>query len=72
MVLIWPRYLVLVLTVTVIFIYIALAKAEEGICLRRFPGYAAYMEEGTGMFLPVRLPRNLLLPQGYSKVVLTV
>ena len=61
MVLIWPRYLVLVLTVTVIFIYIALAKAEEGICLRRFPGYAAYME-GTGMFLPVRLPANLLLP----------
>ena len=61
MVLIWPRYLVLVLTVTVIFIYIALAKAEEAICLRRFPGYAAYME-GTGMFLPVRLPANLLLP----------
>ena len=61
MVLIWPRYLVLVLTVTVVFIYIALAKAEEGICLRRFPGYAGYME-GTGRFLPVRLPRNLLLP----------
>ena len=61
MVLIWPRYLVLFLTVTVIFIYIALAKAEEAICLRRFPGYAGYLE-GTGMFLPVRLPRNLLLP----------
>ena len=61
MVLIWPRYLVLVLTVTVVFIYIALAKAEEAICLRRFPAYAGYME-GTEMFLPVRLPRNLLLP----------
>ena len=61
MVLIWPRYLVLVLTVTIVFIYIALAKAEEAICLRRFPGYAGYME-GTGMFLPARLPRNLLLP----------
>ena len=43
MVLVWPRYLVLVLTVTVIFIYIALAKAEEGICRRQYPGYAAYM-----------------------------
>ena len=37
MMLIWSRYLVVAATVTVIFIYIALARAEEGICLRRFP-----------------------------------
>ena len=53
MALIWPRYLVVLATVTVIFIYIALAKAEERICLRRFPGYADYMAQ-TGMFLPAR------------------
>ena len=51
MLLIWPRYLVLIATVTVIFIYIALAKAEERICQRQFPGYADYMKR-TGMFLP--------------------
>ena len=58
MLLIWPRYLVLVLTVTVIFIYIALAKAEEGICLRQFPGYADYMKR-TGMFLPAWFNLNV-------------
>ena len=58
MLLIWPRYLVLVLTVTVIFIYIALAKAEEGICLRQFPGYADYMKH-TGMFLPAWFNLNV-------------
>lgn len=51
MVLIWPRFLVVLGTVTVIFVYIALAKAEEGICLRQYPGYGAYMKR-TGMFLP--------------------
>ena len=53
MALIWPRYLVVLATVTVIFIYIALAKAEERICLKRFPGYGDYMTR-TGMFLPAR------------------
>ena len=67
MLLIWPRYLVLVLTVTVIFIYIALAKAEEGICLRQFPGYADYMQR-TGMFLPAWLNLNVSLRFGNSQL----
>lgn len=54
MALVWPRYLVVVATVTVVFIYVALAKLEEGICLRQFPGYAAYVRQ-TGMFLPAFL-----------------
>ena len=65
MLLVWPRYLVLILTVTVIFIYIALAKVEEGICLRQFPGYADYMRR-TGMFLPMAFGLNLSLPFGDS------
>ena len=60
MALMWPRYLVVLATVTVIFIYIALAKAEERICLRRFPGYADYMTR-TGMFLPARFGLRLPL-----------
>jgi len=67
MLLIWPRYLVLVLTVTVIFIYIALAKAEEGICLRQFPGYADYMKR-TGMFLPAWFNLNVSLRFGDSQL----
>ena len=67
MLLIWPRYLVLVLTVTVIFIYIALAKAEEGICLRQFPGYADYMQR-TGMFLPAWFNLNVPLRFGDSQL----
>ena len=51
MLLIWPRFLVLFSTVTVIFAYVALARAEERICLRKYPGYRDYMEN-TGMFLP--------------------
>ncbi len=51
MLLLWPRYLVVVATVTVIFVYIALARAEESLCLRHFPGYADYLKK-TGMFLP--------------------
>ena len=54
MMLLWPRYLVVVATVTVIFVYIALARAEERLCLARFPGYAGYAAR-TGMFLPPRL-----------------
>ena len=63
MALIWPRYLVVLMTVTVTFVYVALAKAEERICLRQYPGYADYMRR-TGMFLPPRLaPRTgMLLP----------
>ena len=67
MLLIWPRYLVLVLTVTVIFIYIALAKAEEGICLRKFPGYSEYMKR-TGMFLPGWFSLNRSLRFGDSRL----
>ena len=67
MMLIWPRYLVVVATVTVIFIYIALARAEEGICLRRFPGYADYLER-TGMFLPARFGHALALPARESRL----
>ncbi len=61
MALIWPRYLVVIATVTVIFIYITLARLEEGICLRQFPGYAGYMRS-TGRFLPRRLVPRLALP----------
>ena len=67
MLLIWPRYLVLVLTVTVIFIYIALAKAEEGICLRQFPGYADYIKH-TGRFLPAWFNLNISLRFGASQL----
>ena len=51
MLLIWPRFLVLFATVVVVFTYELLARAEESICLRRFPDYAAYRER-TGMFVP--------------------
>ena len=66
MALIWPRYLVVIATVTVIFIYVALAKAEEGICLRRYPGYADYMKR-TGMFLPARFGLRFALPIGEGR-----
>ena len=66
MALIWPRYLVVLATVTVIFIYIALAKAEEGICLRRYPGYADYMAR-TGMLLPARFGFRLPLSIGEGR-----
>ena len=67
MALIWPRYLVVIATVTVIFIYIALAKAEEGVCLRRFPGYADYIRR-TGTFLPAWFSPRLPLPTGDSRL----
>ena len=67
MLLIWPRYLVLMLTVTVVFIYIALARAEEGRCLRQFPGYAAYMQR-TGRFLPARFSLNIAVRFGDSRL----
>ena len=51
MLLIWPRFLVLFATVVVVFTYGLLARAEESICSRRFPDYAAYRER-TGMFVP--------------------
>lgn len=51
MLFVWPRFLVLFGTISVIFIYIALAKAEEGICKAKYPGYDDYMKQ-TGMFLP--------------------
>jgi protein-S-isoprenylcysteine O-methyltransferase Ste14 len=54
MVLVWPRYLVLISFVTMVFIYVFLARTEEAICLRKFPGYAGYLDK-TGMFLPRRL-----------------
>ena len=63
MLLLWPRYLVVVATVTVIFVYIALARAEESLCLRRFPGYADYLKK-TGMFLPAAFSPDLRLPIG--------
>ena len=67
MALIWPRYLVVLATVTVIFVYFVLAKAEERICLKRFPGYADYMAR-TGMFLPARLGLRLSLPFGQGRL----
>jgi protein-S-isoprenylcysteine O-methyltransferase Ste14 len=51
MVIVWPRYLVLLAFVTLAFVYVILARTEEGICLRKFPGYKAYHDQ-TGMFLP--------------------
>lgn len=57
MVLIWPRYLVLFGFILVCFAYFLLARLEEKICLREFPGYDDYMSK-TGMFLP----RTLELP----------
>lgn len=51
MLLIWPRFLVLFSTFVVIFAYVLLARAEEAICLRQYPGYRAYMAK-TGMFVP--------------------
>ncbi|MCY3830384.1 MAG: hypothetical protein OXF89_14730 [Rhodospirillaceae bacterium] len=65
MLMLWPRYLVVVATVTVIFVYIALARAEESVCLRRFPGYASYLKN-TGMFLPAAFSPNFKLPVGDS------
>ena len=67
MALIWPRYLVVIATVTVIFIYVALAKAEEGICLRKYPGYATYIKR-TGMFLPARFSLPFDLPIGEGRL----
>ena len=67
MLLLWPRYLVVVATVTVIFVYIALARAEESVCLRRFPGYADYLKT-TGMFLPAAFNPGFRLPAGGSAV----
>lgn len=51
MLLIWPRFLVLFSTCFVFLAYILLAKAEEGICLRKYDGYADHMAT-TGRFLP--------------------
>ena len=51
MLLVWPRFLVLFSTILVIFIYVGLARAEEAICLKQYPSYAAYRER-TGGFLP--------------------
>ncbi len=65
MLLLWPRYLVVVATVTVIFVYIALARAEESVCLRRFPGYSSYLKS-TGMFLPAAVSPKFRLPVGDS------
>ncbi len=67
MLLLWPRYLVVIATVTVIFVYIALARAEENLCLRRFPGYADYLKT-TGMFLPAAFSRGFRLPAGGSAI----
>ena len=67
MLLLWPRYLVVVATVTVIFVYIVLARAEEVVCLRRFPGYADYLKT-TGMFLPAAFSPGFRLPAGDSAV----
>ncbi len=65
MLLLWPRYLVAVATVTVVFVYVALARAEERLCLARFPGYRDYMK-ATGMFLPRRC--GLALPTGKGRL----
>ena len=61
MLLVWPRFLVLFSTILVIFVYVGLARAEEAICLRQYPSYAAYMER-TGGFLP-RGPWPFRLPK---------
>ncbi len=53
MVLLWPRYLVLAGFVTICFAYYMLARTEERLCLKKFPGYAGYMEQ-TAMFLPLK------------------
>ena len=65
MLLLWPRYLVLLATLAMIFVYVALAVAEERSCLRRFPGYADYVER-TGRFLPAWFGLRLALPFGES------
>jgi protein-S-isoprenylcysteine O-methyltransferase Ste14 len=57
MVLIWPRYLVLFGCITVCFAYWMLAKTEEKICLRKYPGYKEYLRK-TGMFLPSPIERS--------------
>ena len=67
MVLIWPRYLVLFAYVILVFIYFALARAEERICITKFPGYATYFAR-TGMFLPRSWEapfRIFALPRGW-------
>ncbi|MCP4314885.1 MAG: isoprenylcysteine carboxylmethyltransferase family protein [Hyphomicrobiales bacterium] len=51
MLLIWPRFLVLFGFVTLVFVYVLLARSEERLCLRQYPGYAGFMKK-TGMFLP--------------------
>lgn len=56
MVLIWPRYLVLFGFVTICFAYFFLARLEEKICLRDYPGYDSYINK-TGMFLPLGLEK---------------
>ena len=49
MLLVWPRFLVLFSTIVVIFIYVGLARAEEAICLKQYPSYAAYMDRTGGL-----------------------
>ncbi|XWN30081.1 MAG: isoprenylcysteine carboxylmethyltransferase family protein [Devosia sp.] len=71
MLLIWPRFLVLFSTIAVIFAYILLARAEESLCLRQFPGYRKYSRR-TGMFFPRRwwpLPR-LTVPNRWVRTAL--
>jgi len=51
MLLLWPRYLVLFGYITVCFAYYMLARLEERICRREFPGYDEYTNR-TGMFFP--------------------
>lgn len=67
MLFVWPRFLVLFCTVTVIFVYIALAKTEEVICARKYPGYADYMKN-TGMLLPKGWVPNLPVTPSTTKV----
>ena len=71
MLLLWPRYLVVVATVTVIFVYIALARAEETVCVRRFPGYAGYLKR-TGMFVPGWFNPKFRLLGGHGAVIRAV
>ncbi|TVQ08752.1 MAG: isoprenylcysteine carboxylmethyltransferase family protein [Balneolaceae bacterium] len=71
MVLIWPRYLVLFGFTTVCFAHYFLARLEEKICAKEFPGYASYLQQ-TGMFLPHRFERlfnKIPAPSGrYAKM----
>lgn len=73
MLLLWPRYLVLFGFITVCFAYYMLARMEERICRREFPGYDEYTIR-TGMFFPYSVEKyihRLPFPDGRNVRILT-